>query len=84
MFSVEILACILSPSVVSEYVQLWSISLLYPWDFSGKNAGVGYIPPVGDLPHLWTKPISLAPPALAGGFLITMPESSNMYNIYYT
>ena len=39
-----------------------------PWDFPGKNTGVGchFL-----LPNPGTEPSSLTPPALAGGFLTT-------------
>ena len=40
--------------------------------FSGKNTGVDcYFPPSGDLPDPEIEPISLTPPALAGGFFTT-------------
>ena len=41
--------------------------LLFPWDFSGKNTGVGCHDP-GDLPNPGIEPTSLVSPALAGGF----------------
>ena len=37
-------ACVLNCSVMSSSLQphgLWSARLLYPWDFPGKNVGVG-------------------------------------------
>ena len=43
--------------------QSWS-----PWNFSGKNIGVGFT--LGDLPDTRIKPMS---PALAGGFFTTEP-----------
>ena len=51
--------------VVSDFATLW---LFWPWDFSGKNTGVGCHVP-GDLPNLGIEPVSLTSPALAGGFL---------------
>ena len=56
-----------SCSVVSASLQahgLQPTSLLCPWDFSGKNNGVGGypFPPPGDLPDPGIEP---TPPALA-------------------
>ena len=50
---------------------LWTVAhgLLCPWDFLGKNSGVGcpaLLP--GDLPKPAIKPASLMSPELAGGF----------------
>ena len=46
--------------------------LLCPWDFPGKNTGVGYFPSSGNLPNTGIKPVSLA---LAGRFSTTeLPE----------
>ena len=41
--------------------------LLCPWNFPGKNIGVGCRPP-GDFPDRGTKPISLVSSELAGRF----------------
>ena len=42
--------------------------------FSGQDYWSGLpFPPTGDLPNPGGKPMSLAPPALAGGFFTTMP-----------
>ena len=50
---------------------LWPTRLLCPWDFSGKNTGVGWpFPPAGDLPDPRIEPTS---PALAGRFFTTEP-----------
>ena len=47
--------------------------LLCPWDFPGKNTGVGYYFPSGNLPNTGTEPTS---PALASGFFTTeLPKS---------
>ena len=60
--------------VARLYLTLWthglqSISLLSPWDFPGKNTGVGCsIPPPGHLPDPGIEPVSSA---LAGGFSAT-------------
>ena len=62
-------------SVVSDSVQpygVWPARFLCPWDFAGKNTGVGcHAPPPGDLPHSGIEPPSLVPPALAGRFFTT-------------
>ena len=43
--------------------------LLCPWDFPGKNTGVGcHFFPQGDLPDSGIRTVSLAFPALAGKF----------------
>ena len=42
-----------------------------PWDFPGKNTGVGCH--LGDLPHPGTESVSCVSPALAGGFFTTEP-----------
>ena len=45
--------------------------LLCPWNFPGKNTGVGYhFLPQGNLPDPGIEPLSLASPSLAGGFFI--------------
>ena len=40
---------------------------LCPWNFPGKNTGVG-CPPPGDLPDRGTKPVSLVSSELSGIF----------------
>ena len=46
--------------------------LLCPWEFPGKNTGVGcHFLLRGGLPNPGIKPMSPASPALAGGFFIT-------------
>ena len=42
--------------------------LLCPWHFSGKNTGVGWHTPPGDLPDPGVEPTCLRSPALASGF----------------
>ena len=60
--------CVLSRSGVSH--SLWSFGLqplvfLYPWNFSGKNTGVGCCFLLqGNLPNPGIKPMSLESPAL--------------------
>jgi len=50
---------------------LYPARLLCPWDFPGKNTGVGcHIPSPGDLPDPGIKPTS---PALVSGFFTTEP-----------
>ena len=69
----------LSHSVVSHsFATSWTIGwtgrLFCPWDFPGKNTGVGLpFPPPGDLPDPGIKPVSLASPALADRFITTVP-----------
>ena len=46
--------------------------LLCPWDFPGKNTGVGLpFPPPGDLPDSGIESMSPASPALASRFFTT-------------
>ena len=48
--------------------------LLCPWDFPGKNIGVGCSFLLqGDLPNSGTEPTIPVSPALAGGFFTTEP-----------
>ena len=66
---------VLSLSVMSDSLQLhglYSTRLLHPWDFLGKNIGVGcHFLLQGNLPNPRTEPESLTSPALAGGFFTT-------------
>ena len=59
-------------SVVSDSLRPHGLQLsrlLCPWDFPGKNTGVGLLfPPPGDLPDSGIKPTS---PALASRFFTT-------------
>ena len=54
----------LSRSVMSDSLQPHGLSptrLLCPWDFSGKNTGVGcHFPPPGYFPDLGIEPVSPA------------------------
>ena len=67
----------LSHSVVSDSLRphgLQPTELLCPWDFPGKNTGVGcYFLLQGDIPNPRIKPKSPVSPALAGGFFTTEP-----------
>ena len=68
-------------SVVSDSLWphgLYPTRLLCPWDFPGKNTGVGshfLLPPRSfrDLPDPGIEHSSLASPVLAGGFFTTAP-----------
>ena len=66
---------VLSHSVVSDSLQphgLYAARLLCPWDFIGKNTGMGWhFLLQGDLPDPGIQPASLTSPALAGGFFTT-------------
>jgi len=59
-------------------VTLWTIALLCPWNFPGKNTGAGsyfllqgWQPAPWDLLDLGIETGSIASPALAGGFFTT-------------
>ena len=63
--------------------RLWPARLLCPWDFSGKNTGVGLpFSPPGDLPNPRIKLESPVSPALAGKFLATEPPGKPRGSIY--
>ena len=72
--------CVLSHSVVSNSLRphgLYPARLLCPWNFPGKNAGLGYhFPFPGNLPDPGIESESPVSPALAGGFFITEPPRS--------
>ena len=78
---VDVLRC----SLVSDCLQLHGLqptTFLCPWDFPGKNTGVGsYFLTPGHLPNPGIEPASPVSPALAGGFLITEPPGKLMMNI---
>ena len=64
-------ACVLSG--VQLFATPYTVALS-PWNFPGKNIGVGcYFVAPGDPPNPGIKPSSLASPALADGFFITEP-----------
>ena len=79
---VEVLSCsVVSDSLLAQELQL--SRLLCPWDFPGKNTGVGCqqeywsglsLPPPGDFPNLGIEPVLLASLALAGGFFTSVPH----------
>ena len=75
--------------IAAEHAQLLNLSyslqphglyparILSPWDFPGKNAGVGLpFPPSGDLPYPGIEPACFMPPSLAGGFLQLVPPGA--------
>ena len=65
--------CVGGHSVISNSLQphgLTPTRFLCPWNFPGKNTGVGcHFLLQGNLPHPGTESKFLASPALAGGFL---------------
>ena len=68
--------CVFSGSVMSKsFVTSWTVTHQAPlsWNFPGKHTGEGchFLTP-GDLPNPGTEPPSLVPPALVGGFFITV------------
>ena len=74
---------LMSDSFVTHGLQ--STRFLCPWDFPGKNTGVGcYF--LLDLPDSGTEPMSLASPTLAGGFFTTVPPGYQIFtcvSLYY-
>ena len=62
---------------------LQTTRLLCPWDFPGKNTGVGcHFPLQANLPNTGIKPVSLASPALAGGFFATSATREFLVKLY--
>ena len=73
-----LLSAELNRSAVSDSLQshgLQPARLFCPWDFPGKNTGVGCHPFPGDLPDPGIKPTS---PALAGRFFTTAPPGKHV------
>ena len=73
--------CVLVPSHVRLFQphELQPTRLLYPWNFPGKNPGVGcHFLLQGIFPTQGPNP-SLASPALPGGFFSTVPLVPNRY-----
>ena len=69
-----LLCAMLGSLVVSDSFSIpWTVArLLCPWNFPGKNTGVGLpFSSPGDLPDPGIEPASLMSPALAGGFFTT-------------
>ena len=57
--------------------------LLCPWDFPGKNTGVGcHFLLQGSLPDPWIKPASPVSPAWAGKFFTTEPPGKHYIKLY--
>ena len=63
-----------NPGIELRSPALWADSLLSEPPGKPKNSGVGslFLTP-GDRPHPGIEPVSLASPALAGGFFTTVP-----------
>ena len=63
------------PRPVLHPCELQPVKPLCPWNFPGKNIGVGLLPfpTTGHLPDPGIKPASPASPALAGRFFTTEP-----------
>ena len=73
--------CAQSLSHVQHFVTPWAFC---PWDFPGKNTGVGFQkevgPSPGDLPYPGLEPLS---PVLAGRFFTSKPpDVSNLSHDY--
>ena len=69
-------------SVMSDCLRVRGLEparLLCPWNFPGKNSGVGcHFLHHRDLPDPGIKPASLESPALAGRFFITEPTGNQL------
>ena len=64
----------------------WQPCLLRPWNFPGKNIGVGcHFQLQGHLPNLGIKPASLVSPALAGRlFFFTTSAAWELHSCIFT
>ena len=75
MIQLYIRVCMLSHFIhVRLFVTLWTVACQAPlfMGFSRQEYCSGLpSPPPGDLPEPGIEPVSLVPPALAGGFFIT-------------
>ena len=59
-----------------------SSRLLHPWDFSGKNTGVGcHLPSPGDLPNLGIQSMPPVSPALQADSVPTEPSEKPLKNV---
>ena len=68
-FSLLLFSCSVVPD---SPVDPWPHSLLCPWNFSGRNTGVGCHPSPKDLPDSGTEPSSLVSSLLAGRVFTTV------------
>ena len=70
----RVCVCVCARSVKSYSMQpygLYPTRLICPSDFPGKNTGAVATSYSRDLPHTGSKPVSLASPAVTGGFFTT-------------
>ena len=63
--------CVLSRA--QHFATLWTVARTIHGIFQSRTREWVAISPQWDLPGLGTKPVSLAPPALAGRFFTTVP-----------
>ena len=75
--------CVGMLSHVQLFVTSWTepARLLCPWDFPGKNSGVGCRFLLQGLPNPGIEPTSPASPALGGGFFSTVPPGKPAHNL---
>ena len=75
---IDVCVCVLSH--VRLFATPWTVGhqVLCPWNFPGKNTGVGCLFLVQrDLPNPGIEPAPLTSPALAGGFFTTVPPGKH-------
>ena len=78
--------CVCVCSVVSESLQpggLQPTRFLCPWDFPQEYRSGLPLPTPGDLPYPGMEPMSLASPALAGGFSTTSTTELYIYSFNF-
>ena len=75
-------ACVLSQSVVFDSVACQA-SLSMKFYRQESWSGLPFSMPI-DLPNLGIEPMSLASPALAGRFFITLPPGESHYSLQNT
>ena len=80
MIKRDVCVCLQSLSHIRLFGIPWTVyptRLLCPGDYPSKILDLVAIPSPGDLPDLMVEPMSLASPALAGGFLTTVPPGKS-------
>ena len=66
-------------SHVRFFATLWTVACQDPWDFPGKNIGVGcHALLQGNLSDPGIEPVSLMSPALEGRFFTTEPPGKSL------
>ena len=73
--------CVYVLSCVQLFATPWTVDCQAPLSWQEYQSGLPF-PTPGDLPNPGIKPISLASPALAGGFFTTVPAGKPLLTTY--